>query len=93
MVEEVRSADTTHVRDRRRPGRIEYGNQDLVAMLRYPVAGGRSNIDGWVEENDEVVDQPAWSDRTILSVTAGLTVLAVIMWTTIALALWRALFG
>jgi hypothetical protein len=97
MVEEVHSADTTNIHDRRRPGRIEYGNQHLVAILRRPVGGddsaGTTNIDGLVEENDDAVNHPTWSDRTILSVLTGLTVLAVIMWTTIALALWRAFFG
>jgi hypothetical protein len=97
MVEEVYSADTTNIHDRRRPGRIEYGNQHLLAILRSPVGGGGSagttNIDGWVEENDDVVSDPTWSDRTILSVLTGLTVLAVIMWTTIALAIWRAFSG
>lgn len=97
MVDEVRSVETTDVRDRRRPGRVEYDDQHLIDMLRHSVAGGgatrATNIDGWLEESDDVVDQPAWSDRTILSVTTGLTVLAIVMWTTIAWALWRTFFG
>jgi hypothetical protein len=84
MVEEVHSADTTNVHDRRRPGRIEYDNQHLVAILRRPVGNGGS---------DDVVDQPTWSDRKVLGLLTGLTVLAVIMWTAIAFALWRAFFG
>ena len=84
MVEEVHSADTTNVHDRRRPGRIDYGNQHLVTILRRPVG----NIG-----SDDLVDHTTWSDRKVLGVLTCLTVLAVIMWTAIALALWRAFFG
>lgn len=87
------AADDTLAKDRRRPGRVEYDNPALIAILRNPTAGVRDDAPElaplpWpADECSDEQDGGEW--RASRGIARGLLFVAP-FWVAVAL-LWRLL--